>query len=250
MSNHPNRFTSVKNAFWSGLRDGAGAPAWVLFAGMMGFGAMCRSNGLDIWLTTAITASVFALPGQVVYVEMMSMGATGLAVVIAVVFTATRFLTMVLTLFPQMAKRSHGKSNLMAVHVLSMSSWALCMKEFPSIKPEHRYAYFIGIGLACWSISIPGTAIGYLAAGQVPKAVTFGFLFINPLFFLLTFADVKVAMNRLAILLGGVGGTVLYLFLPSQSLLIAGLACGTFAYLFDYYWRRRSLLPTKTGGNS
>ena len=250
MSNNPQRYISLKNAFWSGLRHGAGAPAWVLFAGMMGFGAMCRSNGLDIWLTTAITASVFALPGQIVYVEMMSMGATGLAVVIAVVFTATRFLTMTLTLFPQMAKRSQGKSNLLAVHVLSMSSWAICMKEFPLIKPEHRYAYFIGIGLACWSIAIPGTTIGYLAAGNVPKAVTYGFLFINPLFFLLTFADVKVAMNRLAILLGGIVGTVLYLYFPSQSLLIAGLACGTFAYVFDFYWRRRSKLPTTTKGVS
>ena len=250
MPNHADRFQSIKNAFWSGLRHGAGAPALVLFAGMMGFGAMCRSNGLDIWLTTAITASVFALPGQIVYVEMMSMGAAGLSVAIAVVFTATRFLTMTLTLFPQMAKRSQGKSNLLAVHVLSMSSWAICMREFPQIKPEHRYAYFVGIGLACWGISIPGTAIGYLAAGMVPKAITYGFLFINPLFFLLTFADVKVSINRLAILLGGVSGTLLYLVMPSQSLLIAGLVCGTFAYVLDYYWRRRSKFSSKSKGVS
>ena len=97
---------------------------------------------------------------------------------------------------------------------------------------------------------IPGTAIGYLAAGLVPKAITYGFLFINPLFFLLTFADVKVNMNRLAIFLGGTAGTLLYLVLPSQSLLIAGLACGTFAYVFDYYWRRRTTYSSKSKGVS
>jgi predicted branched-subunit amino acid permease len=237
---HHSLIKDRKSAFWSGYRHGAGAPAWVLFAGMIGFGAMGRSTGMDIWLTTAVTFSMFALPGQVVFVEMMSMGATSIAAALAVAFTATRFLTMTLTIFPQMDPKHRNKSNLIAVHVLAMSSWASCMKQFPHIEREYRYAYYIGLGLACWSIAIPGTAIGYLVAGFVPKAVTYGLLFINPLFFLLTFVDVVVPMNRLAILMGGIAGTFLYLYFPSQSLLIAGLGCGSLAYLADFYWRRRN----------
>lgn len=239
-----------RSAFWSGYRHGAGAPAWVLFAGMIGFGAMGRSNGMDIWLTTAVTFSIFALPGQVVFVEMMSMGATSIAAALAVAFTATRFLTMTLTIFPQMHPHHRNKSNLLAVHVLAMSSWASCMKEFPRIKQEYRYAFYIGLGLACWSIAVPGTAIGYLIAGFVPKAVTYGLLFINPLFFLLTFVDVVIPMNRLAILMGGIAGTFLYLYFPSQSLLIAGLGCGTLAYLGDLYWRRRNRVKVKNEDES
>ena len=34
------RFKSPNDAFWMGIRDAAGAPAMVLFAGMVGFGAM------------------------------------------------------------------------------------------------------------------------------------------------------------------------------------------------------------------
>lgn len=249
MTNQHRHFSDTKHAFLGGLKYGAGAPAWVLFAGMIGFGAMCRNNGLDIWITTAITVSLFALPGQVVFVEMMSMGAAGLSVALAVALTATRFLTMVVTLFPQMHSKSRDKTNFLAVHLLSMSSWAICMKEFPAIKAEHRYAYFIGIGLACWGIAIPGTAIGYLMAGSVPKPITYGFLFINPLFFLLTFADVVLPMNRLAIILGGVAGCFLYLQWPEQSLLIAGATCGTFAYLLDYYWRRKRRLEITSGGD-
>jgi predicted branched-subunit amino acid permease len=239
-----------KSAYWAGFRHGAGAPAWVLFAGMIGFGAMGRSTGMDIWFTTAVTFSMFALPGQVVFVEMMSMGATGLAAALAVAFTATRFLTMTLTIFPQMHPKHRNKSNLVAVHVLAMSSWASCMKEFPHIKQEYRYAFYIGLGMACWVIAVPGTAIGYLIAGFVPKAVTYGLLFINPLFFLLTFVDVVLPMNRLAIFMGGLVGTFLYLYLPSESLLIAGLGCGTFAYLIDLYWRRRNRTMIEKGGRS
>lgn len=234
------RIHDQKSAFWSGFREGAGAPAWVLFAGMIGFGALGRSNGMDVWFTTAITFSIFALPGQVVLVEMLSMGATSFAAALAVAFTATRFLTMTLTIFPQLHSKHRNKSNLMAVHVLAMSSWASCMRNFPGVPREYRYAYFIGLGMSCWLIAIPGTVIGFLVAGFVPKAIAYGLLFINPLFFLLTFVDVVVPMNRLAILMGGVTGTILYLYFPSESLLISGLGCGTLAYLWDVYWRRKN----------
>ena len=47
-----------------GAKDAFGAPAAVLFAGMVGFGAMGQANGLGIWATSAISFFMFALPGQ------------------------------------------------------------------------------------------------------------------------------------------------------------------------------------------
>ena len=41
------RFKSRSDAFWSGIRDAAGAPAVVLFAGMVGFGAMGTPSGIN-----------------------------------------------------------------------------------------------------------------------------------------------------------------------------------------------------------
>lgn len=245
----PNRknYSDPIAAFWGGTRDGLGAPAWVLMAGMIGFGALGRASGMDIWLTTSITVFLFALPGQVVYVEMMSMGAVGATIAIAVAFTATRFLTMTLTLFPQLHKNSQGKSNYLGVHLLAMSSWAYCMKSFPLIKKEHRYAYFLGIGVACWGVSIPSTAIGFLIAGSVPTAVTYGLLFINPLFFLLTFTEIQAPINRLAIALGGGLGLIFYLKWPGQSLLLSGLIGGTIAYVWDVYSRHQLRLRQAKG---
>jgi hypothetical protein len=41
------RYKNRSEAFWAGIRDAAGAPAMVLFAGMVGFGAMGKTNGMD-----------------------------------------------------------------------------------------------------------------------------------------------------------------------------------------------------------
>jgi len=90
-------------------------------------------------------------------------------------------------------------------------------------------------------VSTPATALGYLIAGQVPTYLSLGMIFINPLFFLLTFTEVRARANRIAILLGAVMGPVSYLWSPDYSLLIAGLAGGTIAYIFDRYLRGKNL---------
>ena len=74
---------------------------------MIGFGAMGHGIGLSILQTSAISFLMYALPGQIVFIEMMSMGAASSVVAIAVALTSTRFLTMVLTLFPQIPKQKN-----------------------------------------------------------------------------------------------------------------------------------------------
>ena len=90
-----------KEVVFKGAKDAFGAPAAVLFAGMVGFGAMGQANGLDIWLTSATSFFMFALPGQVVLLEMAITGSSVLAIALAVTLTSTRFVTMTVTLFPQ-----------------------------------------------------------------------------------------------------------------------------------------------------
>ena len=70
------RFKNPSDAFWCGIRDAAGAPAMVLFAGMVGFGAMGKTNGFDVWFTTFTSFFMFALPGQVVLLEMAITGSS------------------------------------------------------------------------------------------------------------------------------------------------------------------------------
>lgn len=236
------RFKSRSDAFWSGVRDAAGAPAVVLFAGMVGFGAMGKTNGLDVWFTSASSIFMFALPGQVVLLEMAITGSSVFAIALAVTLTSTRFITMTVTLFPQFHEKDRNHGLYASVHLLAMTAWAISMREFQTIEARYRLSYFVGLGLLCWIISIPGTILGYLLAGVVPAAVTLGLVFINPLFFLLTFTEVKPWINRIAIGLGFVFGPIFFLLDRDTSLLTTGLVAGTIAYIVD-----RKLLRKRAG---
>jgi predicted branched-subunit amino acid permease len=227
------RYKNRSEAFWAGIRDAAGAPAMVLFAGMVGFGAMGKTNGMDAWFTTATSFFMFALPGQVVLLEMAITGSSLVAIVLAVTLTSTRFITMTVTLFPQFHEKDRNHGLYASVHLLAMTAWAISMREFRTIEAKHRSSYFIGLGLLCWVISIPGTILGYLLAGVVPPYITLGLVFINPLFFLLTFTEVKPWVNRIAIGLGFVLGPFFFLLDRDTSLLTTGLVGGTIAYIFD-----------------
>ncbi len=227
------RYKNRSEAFWAGIRDAAGAPAMVLFAGMVGFGAMGKTNGMDAWFTTATSFFMFALPGQVVLLEMAITGSSLVAIALAVTLTSTRFITMTVTLFPQFHEKDRNHGLYASVHLLAMTAWAISMREFRTIEAKHRSSYFIGLGLLCWVISIPGTILGYLLAGVVPPYITLGLVFINPLFFLLTFTEVKPWVNRIAIGLGFVLGPLFFLLDRDTSLLTTGLVGGTIAYIFD-----------------
>jgi predicted branched-subunit amino acid permease len=235
---NPQRFDSRQMAFRQGMKDAIRAPVLVLIAGMVGFGAVGKTYGVDIVFTTLSTLFIFALPGQIVLLEMLVSDASLLSIAIAVTLTSSRFITMAVTLFPQLPKADRHRGLYASVHLLAMTAWAVSMREFQAMAPEHRSSYFLGFGLPCWLLSVPATALGYLVAAYVPMAITLSLVLINPLFFLLTFTEVKLSTNRLAIVLGGLLGPVFYLMAADTSLLTAGLVGGTLAYgVQRYFWR-------------
>ncbi len=231
-------FLNRRDAFKQGCREALGAPVLVLLAGMVGFGAMGHTSGLDAWSTGLTSLLMYALPGQVVMLGMYISGASALAIGLAVTLTSTRFITMVVTLFPQLHRRDRNPMLYVWVHLVAMTAWALSMREFANVAPKHRLSYFIGLALPCWLISMPGTVLGYFIAGWVPAAVTLGLVFINPLFFLLTFTEVKPWGNRIGIALGCVMGPAFYVWDADSSLLTTGLVAGTLAYWIDRRWLR------------
>jgi predicted branched-subunit amino acid permease len=217
--------TSTRDALWAGCRDAVGVPAAVLVAGMIGFGALGHASGLSIGLTTATSFFIYALPGQVVFVEMVALGASGFAVALAAALTAARFLPMTLTLVPQIPKEDRRRS--------LYASWAVMMRDFAHIQASQRMAYFTGFGMTCWAVSTPATMLGYLLAGHVPTPVTIGLVMLNPLFFLLSFTEVRARASRLALLIGGLSGPIVYGWAPGWSILICGLIGGTAAFFLD-----------------
>ena len=226
-------------AFVAGCRAALGVPVVILIAGMIGFGALGHANGLSLGVTTGVSFFMYALPGQVVFVEMVAVGASGVAIAVAVALTAARFLPMTMTLLPYIPKEDRSIKLYAHAHLISMTSWAVMMRDFAALAPERRLPYFIGFGLVCWLSGIPGTIAGYLLAGYVPTPVTLGLVMINPLFFLLTFTEVKTQFGRLALLAGGLSGPLVYTVSPSWSILICGVVGGTLAFLIDASLRNK-----------
>lgn len=179
-----SRFANRREAFWQGIRDALGAPVLVLFAGMVGFGAMGRSHGFDAWMTGLTSLLMFALPGQVVMLEMFISGSSLLAIGFAVTLTSTRFVTMVVTLFPQLHRRDRNPLLYLWVHMLAMTAWAVSMREFPRMRPQHRLNYFLGLALPCWLISPMGTVLGYFCGGLGASCGDLEFGVHQPLVFL------------------------------------------------------------------
>jgi len=225
---------SNRDAFIAGCRDAFGVPVAVLLAGMVGFGALGHASGLSLGVTTATSIFMYALPGQVVFVEMIALGASGFAIAVAAILTGARFLPMTLTLVPQIPKEDRSRSLYATAHFISMTSWAVMMRDFANISPRDRMAYFTGFGMTCWAVSVPATMLGYLLAGHVPTPVTIGLVMLNPLFFLLSFTEVRARASRLALLIGGLSGPIVYSWAPGWSILICGLIGGTVAFFLDF----------------
>ena len=67
---------------------------FVVFATFVGFGALARDVGLDLLQVVFVSATVFALPGQVVLVDQIGQGAALAATAFAVTLTAVRLLPL------------------------------------------------------------------------------------------------------------------------------------------------------------
>lgn len=222
---------------WTGFRAGArlsaGAPALVLGASYVGFGGFVRENGLGLDLALFSTLTAWALPGQLAMVELYLAGAPLLAIALAVALANMRLAPMTTVMLPVVkvegrpAWRHYAAANWVAI-----TCWALTMLHSPALPRERRLGFFMGCALVLWVSSLIGCAIGFYAAGLLPRPVALALVFLNPLYFmLLCLQDLSKRPRALAMLLGAAFCVVLHPFVPDWSLLIAGVAGGTAGFL-------------------
>lgn len=224
-----------------GLRDGLGVPGIVLGASFLGFGSLVRESGLSLPFGLISTATGWALPGQLALVELHGAGAGLLAITLAVALTNARLLPMTITAMPLLRHRRHPRALYwIAAHFIAVTGWAQLMRRAPVLAPDQRLAYHFSLTLTLWSVSLATTALGWELAGQVPRPVTLGLVFLNPLYFLLLFlAEIGSRPRLLALVLGAAAGPLFHLLTPDWGLLLAGLLAGTLAFLLDRAWARR-----------
>jgi predicted branched-subunit amino acid permease len=202
------------------------------FAGV-GFGALARDGGLSIWHTSFITATMFALPNQVVLVDQLARDETVLAAAFAVALAAARLLPMTVTVthFLQDGRR-RPLLRLVAAHFVAVSPWVESQRRLPAFPAEARLMGYLGLGIGFWCAMMAGTLAGYALAGSVPVTISATLLFLTPIYFLLSLLTTsRTRMDLLAIAMGCALAPVLHLAVPGFDLLATGLIGGTLAFL-------------------
>ena len=225
----------------AGIRDALGVPGAVLAAGMLGFGALAFESGFNLFLAVACTAGIWALPGQIVLIEMHVAGAPGALTVLAVMLTSARFLPMAVSLMPVIRDQSWSRTTVYtAAQLIAMTSWAWTMRRCADMPRESRLAYFIGFAGTCWAIGSLSTIVGFFLAGAFSPLMRLGFLFLNPVYFVvLLIGDARTAIAVAALVCGAIAGPLMHLANPQWSVLLGGLVGGTAAYAIERAWRRR-----------
>ena len=227
-------------AFRAGVREALGAQAAVLGASYVGFGALAYTGGVSIWIVMMSSLTLWALPGQLVMVDMWQIGAPAIAIVLAVMLTNARFLPMTVTLMPVLRARGHARwTYYLAAQCIAMSSWMICMRRCPDMPAQERLPYFAGLSCTLMFITIAASALGFLVADSIPVLMQIGLVFLAPVyFFVFLIVEVRSRLAAISIACGGVAGPLFYVLTPQWSLLLAGFIGGTVAYAIHKFMGR------------
>jgi predicted branched-subunit amino acid permease len=204
----------------------------VLVAGFIGFGALATAQAIPLPIAVASTVVIWALPGQLIFVELHTLGAPVLVTVIAVMLSSARFLPMTVMLMPELRDPSHKPWKYYVVaQLLSLSGWTMAVVRFPDIPREQRLAWLYGFALVLITVSALSTAAGYLGADRLPPLVRLGLVFMVPMYYLLILTGaVRDRVAALGLICGAVAGPLAYLVSPQWSVPLGGLAGGSLAY--------------------
>lgn len=226
---------TAREAWRAGFNEALAAPAWLLGVGYIGFGSLAQSQGFSLLHAVLSTVTIWALPGQLILVEMHTLNAPALAILLAVVFSSSRFLPMAVTLMPHLrAPDVPSWRYYFAGHVLAMTSWAIAMRRIPEQPRPLRLPFFLGFALTIWAVSLVCTLVGYTLAGTLPAPLRLAFVFANPLYFILILtADLRARMVVLALTSGAIAGPLIHLVLPAWSVIGGGLVGGTVAFFMS-----------------
>ena len=227
-------------AFRTGVRESFGVPGGVLAATYIGFGALAFSSGIPVWIVVASTITIWALPGQLVMVDMWQIGAPTIAILLAVMLTNARFLPMTVTVMPVIRDRHHPEwMYYVAAQCVAMSSWIICMRRGPELPPRDRLAYLCGLAVGFIGIGVCAGIIGYYIAESIPPIAQIGMVFLAPVYFVVfLIVEVRTRLVAIALACGGIAGPLFYLLTPQWSVLLAGFVGGTLAYALQRTWGR------------
>ena len=229
--------------FQKAILDSLSLPAFILLTTMMGFGSLAQSVGFSPEMSALATALIWGLPGQLAMVELTTDGQGIVAIIFACSLANARFFPMVVSFIPSMTRdRVSFPKLVLYAQLLSINSWAVCMRKFPEIDPEYRELYFMAFATTILTAAVAGTLLGYYASAVLPDALVLGLIFLSPLFFALVLSAVPKAGERASLILGCLVVPLAHHYFPSVDLLITGVVGGSLGFFLGRIPIVRNLL--------
>ena len=211
---------------------GIDSPALALGASLIAIGAIYKNLGFTFQQSFLSTLFTYALPGQVVMAESMLVGASLFNIFIAVWLVNVRLYPMTVSLMPLLIheKQPRWKYYLFS-HFIAVSSWTIMKSNYEKIEKENRIDFWLGIGVATWSIAIISTLIGYSISEHLNKEMMIGLAIVNPVYFTcIMIGAMKTFQITSSIILGAILGPAFYFISPEWCILYGGLIAGTLGY--------------------
>ena len=224
-----------KNYFLKGFTSikGTGSPAIALGASFVAIGALLKNLGFSIQESVFSTFLTYALPGSLVMAESMLIGASLINIFIAVWLVNARLYPMTVALMPLLIHEKQPRwKYYLSCHFIAVSSWLIMKDNYEAIEKENRIDFWIGIGVATWSVAIFSTMIGYVASDYLNKDMLIGLSIVNPIYFIcMMIGAMKTIQISLSVTLGAILGPAFYSLSPEWCILFGGFIAGSIAYI-------------------
>jgi predicted branched-subunit amino acid permease len=230
----PATFASSAAAFFGGVKSALTSVFFLVLAGTyVGMGALAHDFGFSSWWLALSTVLVWAAPAQVILISALGAGSALFEAALAVSLSAIRLFPMVVALLPLL--RGEGtrlRDLLLPAHFTSVSMWVESIRLLPGLPRECRIAFCNGLSVGYMSTAASFGFVGYYLAAELPPLLAGALLFLTPMSFLLSTArNAKAMMDKLALVLGLLLGTILTATHVQLDLVWTGIGGGTLAYV-------------------
>jgi predicted branched-subunit amino acid permease len=230
----PDTFKSSAPAFVGGVKSALTSVFFLVLVGTyIGIGALAHEFGLTSWWLALSTVLVWAAPAQVILISALGTGAALFEVAIAVGLSAIRLFPMVVALLPLLRGDTTRTRNLLPpTHFTSVSMWVESLRLLPTVSHEHRIAFCNGLSVGYMGTAVTFGFVGFYLAAGLPPLLAGTLLFLTPMSFLISTArNARMMVDRLALVLGLLLGTLLTYLHVQLDLMWTGVVGGTLAYI-------------------
>ena len=210
--------------FFKGIKDSSPLMIPVVPFGII-FGVLAIDLGLTPLTTIAMSVIIFGGASQIIFLQLLSAGASSLVIFSSVAAVNSRHL-----LYGTVLSEHLSDLNLIWKIIVSYflvdQAFAVSNNYFKKNKDDKdKYFHLIGGGFNCWTIWQITTLIGIYLGSIIPEKL--GLTFAIPLTFLaLLVNDFRKLINVIVIIISGTVATIGYQIIPFKAYVIIAAITG------------------------